>query len=114
MRSWPRRTRKGNKLNFNLFLVFRYEKQAKEIEAKGYYIRADGTKSTDVEVGKKRKSTKSAKKGTKKTSNTDDKKRKSKSKTDKKEKSAKKAKKTKDSDEDEGELDIEDSNGESD
>ena len=43
----------------------RYEKQLKEFKAKGYYLLEDGTKSTALQIGKKRKSSKSPKKGVK-------------------------------------------------
>jgi hypothetical protein len=66
----------------------------KELESKGYFIRADGTKSTDVEqTGKKRKSAKSPKKGTKKSALEVDKSMKAKS--DKKRSAKKEAKKGK-------------------
>lgn len=64
---------KSSKLKINRGILLlnykqnRYDKQAEEITAKGYYIRADGTKSNVAEeTGKKRKSTKSVAKGGKK------------------------------------------------
>ena len=35
--------------------MFRYEKQKKELKDKGYFIMADGTKSTDHQVPDKKK-----------------------------------------------------------
>jgi len=40
----------------------RHDKQLKEIEEKGYFVLADGTKSSDYEVPAKKKTSKSEKK----------------------------------------------------
>lgn len=55
------RTRRGK---VNSTKIVRYEKQMEEFKKKGYYTREDGTKSNEVEIGKKRRSSKGAKKGT--------------------------------------------------
>lgn len=43
---------------------YRYEKQKKELQDKGYFIMADGTKSTDHEVPAKKKRASGSKKRT--------------------------------------------------
>ncbi|CDW84813.1 UNKNOWN [Stylonychia lemnae] len=51
------------------YLILRYEKQLKELQTKGYFIMADGTKSSDhAVVGKKKRGQRSEKKEAKKRS----------------------------------------------
>lgn len=92
----------------NSTTIYRYDKQLEELKEKGYYIRADGTKSTDVEEsGKKRQS--KAVKGKKKSTAKESANKSKMSQGGKKGGNRKSAKSKKDEsvDEDEGELDIE-------
>lgn len=105
-----RKTRKGTD---SITEACRYDKQLEEIKEKGYYTRADGTKSTDAEeTGKKRQSRKSKSKAGKKSSAKDANKsmksnagKKSGKKSETGRKSSKAKKQAEDSD---GGLDIED------
>ena len=98
--------------------ICRHEKQLRELKEKGYFLLADGTKSTDVPVpGKKRRTQKSPKKDAKDRKKTHKDKEMAKSEKKSVKKDAKKpVKKGKDVSEDEGDLDLneDDSQGESD
>ena len=52
--------------------LYRYEKQLSDYEKKGYWVGADGMKSTDIDqIGVKKKSNAPAKKGEKRTTRTE-------------------------------------------
>lgn len=53
-------------------LLYRYEKQCKQLKEKGYFTMADGTKSTDHEVPAKKKAKSETKPGKKRTSGASD------------------------------------------